>query len=508
MSAHKVARLIPVPGSRPVKFLPVLLAAGVLLLLAAAALQFLPPARPHPAPGGGLQFSIAGRPLTTIDYGATKPIQDTTRGVNVFPAFGTTATDGAQGFMSYSPEVVGLLKQAGVKILRFPGGNWGDEHDPSYDQLDAFIELANQLGAEPAVQVRLKGGSVAQALQMLDYLNNPQNPERQGRKAPFRRVKYWIIGNEPSLYGHLGNTGAAYTASDYARDFIQYAEALKAVDPSIEIIGDEQHQYSPGNDLKDANGADWMRTFLSKVADEEKRTGSTLLDVISFHRYALHDAWDNQALLSDAAKYQAAVEGLRGEVQSILGRSCPIAITEIGAMAESGIKDEFGEDSVVSALWWADSWGALVSSGAEYTFFFAAQGLHAPLAMINTDKEPLPTYYAFAQTALLSGAMATDVYRDSRLSIYVARDSVEKRLSIMLINKSNNRIGGVRVQDLGGEMGPKSPSPFELPPLSITVVVLQAGQSMDVSTYGLEQAQQRSGVVEWRAAAGQSSAKY
>ncbi|MCL4552619.1 MAG: glycoside hydrolase family 44 protein [Candidatus Marsarchaeota archaeon] len=494
MNSQKVARLIPIARSRPSKLLPALLAAGTLLLIGAAVLQFLPPGGPGPPVGGGLSFSIAGKPLTTIDYEQTAPIYETTRGVNVFPMNGTTAKDGAHGFMSYSPQVAGLMKQAGIKMLRFPGGNWGDEHDPSYDQLDAFIRLADELDAESAIQVRLKGGSVAQALGMLDYLNNPQNPERQRRDAPFRPVKYWIIGNEPSGYEHWGNL-PVYTAADYARDFIQYAEALKAVDPSVKLIGDEQHQYSLKNDLKDSSGADWMRTFLAKVAEEERKTGKTLLDVVSFHRYPLHDSWDGPTVLSDAPKYRGLVDKLRSEVLSALGRSCPIAITEIGAMAETSIKDDFGEDSVLSALWWADSWGALASSGAEYLFFFAAQGLDPPLALISTAEQPLPAYYAFAQTRLLTGEMATDVYRDDRLSIYVADDTEDRHLSIMLINKSKSKIGQVLVQDLAGSVGPKTPAPFELPPLSMTVVVLRADQSMDISSYGYEQAQQRSGIV-------------
>lgn len=493
MYTRRPARFIPAFDPSRRRLFANALLAGAALLVTAAVLQAVCSSPVPTVERTSLNFNIGGAPAAVINYSQKVPITSTSRGVNVFPALRTEAEDGAKGFMSYSDKVVGLLQKADVKVLRFPGGNWGDEHDPSYDQLDAFIRLAEELGAEPAMQVRLRGGGVEQALRLVDYLNNPENEDRISRNAPFKPVKYWMIGNEPSGYETWGDHDV-YTASDYARDFIAYAEALKTADPSVQVIGTEQHQFQ----VKDSSGNDWMKTFLTLVAAHEKKTGKSLLDVVSFHTYPLHDFMDEQRLLGSPAKYPSMIGALRSDIKNILGRSLPIAVTEIGATSAHSLDDGFGEESVITALWWADTYGALASSGVEQIFFFAAQGLGPPLALLSRDEEPLPAYYAFAQTGLLRGGMAISSFRNEDVSVYVSHDVEGKSLSAMLINKSRKRIDNVTIEDRTGNFGPKQPVPISLSPLSITVVVLEPSQAMEVASYGYDQARERAGIKQLR----------
>src|SRR5262249_16596426 len=66
-------------------------------------------------------------------------------GSNVFPLLGTNSKDlSGQGFMRYDPQIVSGLRSAAVKLLRFPGGNFGEQHTLSTQQLDAFSNLLNQ----------------------------------------------------------------------------------------------------------------------------------------------------------------------------------------------------------------------------------------------------------------------------------------------------------------------------------------------------------------------------
>ena len=59
----------------------------------------------------------------------------------------------------------------------------------------------------------------------------------------------------------------------------KFADAMRAVDPTIVLIGPEVHQFTgtPDVDPKDSTGADWMRTFLQIAGDK--------VDIVSFHRY-------------------------------------------------------------------------------------------------------------------------------------------------------------------------------------------------------------------------------
>src|SRR5207249_5614370 len=117
------------------------------------------------------------------------------------------------GFMDYTAPVVNGLQSAQVKLLRFPGGNWGDleGHILSLDQLNDFSILLNQVGADGIVQARLSSpidgtGNAAdltaranQAGRWVDYMNNPKSDQRTGKyaRAPFHPIKFWSVGNEP-----------------------------------------------------------------------------------------------------------------------------------------------------------------------------------------------------------------------------------------------------------------------------------------------------------------------
>jgi hypothetical protein len=99
---------------------------------------------------------------------------------------GVLFVDGTQELGPISPYVYGanygpwvivpvdLMPQAeasGVTYLRFPGGEWGDQHDLKDYHIDRFIALARQMGAEPKINVRLPGGTLEQAAELVRYCN-------------------------------------------------------------------------------------------------------------------------------------------------------------------------------------------------------------------------------------------------------------------------------------------------------------------------------------------------
>ncbi len=121
-------RLVPAgPEKKPKRHLfGLLIVVGLLLLGGAAVMIVFQPGAP--APSNKVTVSVGSEVLATLSYSRTVPINQMTRGLNVFPAYGTKADDGAEGFMSYSARVADLLKKADVRLLRFPGGDWGDQH--------------------------------------------------------------------------------------------------------------------------------------------------------------------------------------------------------------------------------------------------------------------------------------------------------------------------------------------------------------------------------------------
>ncbi len=64
-----------------------------------------------------------------VDLRQGTPISPYLIGANVFPETTTSSADAKNnGFMSYGPTITNGLIQAKVKLLRFPGGSWGEEH--------------------------------------------------------------------------------------------------------------------------------------------------------------------------------------------------------------------------------------------------------------------------------------------------------------------------------------------------------------------------------------------
>jgi hypothetical protein len=72
-----------------------------------------------------LVLKVGSQQQALIDLRQSLPISPYLFGVNVFPENQTQdAFNNYSGFMSYGPQVVNGLTDAGIKLLRFPGGSW------------------------------------------------------------------------------------------------------------------------------------------------------------------------------------------------------------------------------------------------------------------------------------------------------------------------------------------------------------------------------------------------
>ncbi|MFC5835806.1 cellulose binding domain-containing protein [Nonomuraea insulae] len=134
-----------------------------------------------------------------------------------------------------------LLKDAGMKLLRYPGGSysdiyhWADHTAPGgyvapNTDFDTFMSGVRRTGAQAMVTANYGTGTAEEAAAWV----------RQANITKKYGVKYWEIGNEN--YGN-GRYGSAWEADDhadkspaeYARHVVAYADAMKAVDPTIKI---------------------------------------------------------------------------------------------------------------------------------------------------------------------------------------------------------------------------------------------------------------------------------
>jgi alpha-N-arabinofuranosidase len=128
--------------------------------------------------------------------------------------------------------------------------SWANELEPGDFGTDEFLQLCRNVGADPhlVVNVEGRGATAAEAAAWVQH-------------AKPSGVKFWEVGNEiwgDWVRGHSD-------AETYARNYLRYEAAMRAVDPSIRLIavGD--------NDMA------WNRTVLSRAAPR--------IDYLAIHHY-------------------------------------------------------------------------------------------------------------------------------------------------------------------------------------------------------------------------------
>ena len=158
----------------------------------------------------------------------------------------------------------GNIKNSGTSIVRF-GGIAADRNMPTNHQYIRMIDSIRASGMEPILQVPFCNYryTAQQAADIVKFINVTQG----------KKIKYWIIANEPDL-------GYSYSsASQIAKYFKPFATAMKAIDPSILIIGPELSSFNQTimDGLTTPNGPDDITG--------KDQNGNFYLDVISFHTY-------------------------------------------------------------------------------------------------------------------------------------------------------------------------------------------------------------------------------
>jgi hypothetical protein len=393
-----------------VAFILRLLSFSLLVLLIACtiapAAPVATPTPPAPAPISGALYVNAAAPIG--------PISPHVFGTNYGPW--TFLNGGAR------PKA----KEAGLKLLRYPGGNWGDQADMMEYQIDEAVALAKELGAEPLISVRLANGSIESAVNLLKYAN-------QMKKF---NIKYWSIGNEPSLFatGHADIKG--YETVRYNQEWRQFAEAMRAVDPTIKLVGPDTHQFTANfaANPKDANGKDWMEEFLKANGD--------LVDVVAIHRYPFPQ--DKQQLIPTKDELLASTEEwdqiiplLRQMITSTTGTDKPIGVLELNSNWANVSGGEGSPETLANALWFGDVLGRLIRQRVDLVGQFSltsapGSGEHGLFAR----DDPRPIYYVYPMYRRFGQELLESSTDKDLVSIYAAKRD-DGALTLMVINRSD-----------------------------------------------------------------------
>jgi hypothetical protein len=374
------------------------------------------------------------------------------------------------------------IKNAGVDLLRFPGGLHSDLYhwqshtliqqtlDP-HNTFDAFMGVVQSTSSQAMITVNYGSGTAAEAAGWVQYANKGGSgytgpvPTYAGgsRTGHTYGITYWEIGNE--VYGD-GTFVTSWEYNDhdrgslaYARGVVAYSRAMKAVDPSIKIGAVlTAPGVWPDDVISPLSRRPWNQTVLS--------TACAALDFVVVHWYAQSPGQESDAaLLSSTTQIASMVSTLRSEIAQSCGShasNVQIMLTETNSVSYHPGKQTVSqvnalfladdylswlEQGVTSVDWWNlhDGWAPTEFNNSSSLQGEARFGDYGLLSSHHCDgsicepavNTPFPPYYALQLLSYLGKPGDTFVEATSNHQL-ITPYAVRQRngdLALLLLNK-------------------------------------------------------------------------
>jgi hypothetical protein len=377
---------------------------------------------------------------------------------------------------------IAKIQASGVTLLKYPGGNDADayvwnapDNNPAEMDTDEYLALCRAVGAEPFITINFNAAPQL-AADWVRYCNRERG----------YNVKYWEVGDE-----QWGTWAKGHAPPEvYAKKFMTFVRAMKAVDPTIKVatnvpLGPHPEQWT---------------TRVLKAAGKH-------VDLITFTFYP--QQWgkeDDDSLFASVDVYRRQFIDLRREVVQALGvqRGGSIWLVNVGY---NSVNHSPGPQTLqmVNALWTAEMLGTMAETGTDVACYWAVHNAFPPrkgdYGYLSSEGANTPSYTyrvfpmlapRFRGTAIMTGS------EDPRVRVYASKNG--KALTLMLVNRYRTQSVTVSVRYEG--FVPKSkglwalldpntspakgstateitdPFSFRLPSSSLSVVELVASDSI------------------------------
>ncbi len=394
---------------------------------------------------------------------------------------GSPLSDG-DGFRK---DVMQAVKDLGVTILRWPGGNfasgynWKDGIGPKDQRparlelawadvetnrfgTDEFLRYAERIGAEPYICVNLGLGTIDDARHWVEYTNGEQRTywadqrRKNGRDKPWN-VKYWALGNEIDGPWQLGHKNA----EEYSKVALEAAKAMRGVDGNIKLVASGSSNY----------GADWLgwnRTVLQTLRNQ--------VDYIAIHTYINNRDNDFERYLGGwqqtVDRYIETTAALINEVRGAPNaRPIHIAYDEWNVWYRTGNREKLEE---------VYNFEDALAMGMFFNSFFRradivkmanlAQMVNV-IAPIMANKQGLylqTTFFPIVEYGKQRGNTALDVWVSSPtyriqnrpqevkyLDVSASYDPKSRQVFLNVLNRSKDKDIATRVESQEGRVAPE-----------------------------------------------------
>jgi hypothetical protein len=287
------------------------------------------------------------------------------------------------------------------------------------------------------------------------------------------RFVYWSMDNEPEIWisTHDDVTPSTITAEQFMQKYFAVAKAARSRYPGIKLLGFiacNEWQWYAWNDkvvTVTENGAQknyvWAEYFIKRIGEEEKASGTRLLDVMDFHFYPgttdaglsmqLHRIWFDTAWSCPIANGSKLIGGgwnesstkeyimkrCAGWLNTYLGagHGVTFSVSECGSMSST--------DANVVAAWYASMLGTFADNGVE---------LFTPWEWDVGQWEVLHLFSRYAHSTRIQSASSMDTLVSAYSSISPGGDS----MTIVFVNRdqSNTQAAAVTLNNFACSAGP------------------------------------------------------
>jgi hypothetical protein len=345
--------------------------------------------------------------------------------------------------------VADLYGAAGVRTMRYPGGSYGDIYHwkdntapggyvaPGTD-FDTFMGGVRRAGAQPIVIANYGTGTPQEAADWVRYANVTKG----------YGVKYWEIGNELYGNGHYGANWEADNHEDkspaaYAAGVVAYADAMKAVDPSVKIGAVLTTPANwPDGIVAEGDTGTWNQTVLSIAGPH--------IDFAILHWYP--GGSTAAEALAKTEQVSDMIYLARDQITRYAGRPLGIALTETntpvgmntqpGALFAAEAYASLLENGVFTVDWWDTHNGATALSTVAGYPDYGDFGLLSSATCLDGGCEPaLNTPFApyYGLKMLSAFARPGDQFvragaDDPLLDVHAVRRP-DGDLAVLLVNK-------------------------------------------------------------------------
>jgi hypothetical protein len=224
----------------------------------------------------------------------------------------------------------------------------------------------------------------------------------------------------------------------FNKEWREFATAMKAVDPSIKLVGAEINQFSFSTEEgATTNFGEWDETWFVEFL----KTNGDMVDIVSFHRYpfprsSVSGPPSAEELMQNSQEWDKIIPRARALILEHTRRDLPIAVTEFNSAYDKSVGGEATPDSHLNAIWAADVLGRMIKNDVFMANIWSltAKGGYGGLGLVG-QSDVYPAYYTYQLYGMFGEELVYSASDVSGLSVYAAKRE-DGTVTVMVVNLS------------------------------------------------------------------------